>query len=126
MPEETREEERVGVANRALNYLTEHDSFDLAEFQQSTFDGPESAQQFSDFKASYEEENGTPIQDAFTVSKTVAANAKKKLTGRIKLDTGVDIRVSPGFVDESERFLERGFDADKHMRYIKIYYHDES
>ena len=125
LPNEIREEERLEVANKAISYLSEADNFDLGEFQDVALQDPQMIEQFSNFKSAYEEEKGQEFEDHFTVSKPEAKKAKKKLKGRIKLDTGVDVRFSSAFIDQADRFLERGFDEDKHMNYVKVYFHQE-
>ncbi len=125
LPEDVRAEERVEIANRAFDYIDEHQEFDLQEFKQVALEEPELIEQFADFKAVYEDERGEQLNDSFVVVKEAAEKAKKKLKARLKLDTGVDIRFSSGFVKQSDLFLERGFDDDKHMRFVKIYFHEE-
>ena len=100
----------------------------IASFRQlqEAFAEPETAKKFSEFKAEYEEENAMPLDDTFTISKAEAKKAKKRLKGQLKLDTGVDIKLSSAFLDQAEHFMEKGFDEDKHMSFVKIYYHRET
>ncbi len=126
LPEETRAEERVEIANRAFDYIADTEEFDLAEFKDSAFKEPELAEQFSDFKAAYEDEHGEQLNEKFLVVKDAAEKAQKKLKARLKLDTGADIKFTSGFVKQSQQFLERGFDEDKHMNFVKIYFHQEN
>tara|TARA_R110002096_G_scaffold122929_3_gene266108 strand:- start:25954 stop:27009 length:1056 start_codon:yes stop_codon:yes gene_type:complete len=126
LPEETRQEERIEVANKALSYLTETDNFNLDKFQNEALEDPGLIEQFTSFKNEYEEESGHTLDSSFDVSKKEATKAKKRLKGRMKLDVGVDLRFSSGFIDQSEKFMERGFDDDKHMQFVKVYYHKES
>ncbi len=126
LPEETRNDERVEVANKALSYLTETDNFELDRFQNEALEDPGLIEQFTTFKSDYEEENGQPLDERFEVSKKEAKKAKNRLKGRLKLDVGVDLRFSSGFIDQSEKLLERGFDDDKHMQFVKVYFHREA
>ena len=82
-------------------------------------------EQFDLFKDEFEEETGTELEETFTVSKPEAAKAKKKLRGKMKLDVGVELKFSSGFIDQAESLLEKGFDEGKHMQYVKIYFHQE-
>jgi hypothetical protein len=43
----------------------------------------------------------------------------------MKFDTGVEIRLRPKVVDNPSEVLERGFDQEKKMNYIKVYYHED-
>lgn len=125
LPDEVRSEERVEIANRAFDYMDANEQFDLNDFQQVALAEPELIEQFAEFKTIYEGENGEELNDTFVVNKAATEKAKKRLKARLKLDTGADIRFNSGFIKQSEQFLERGFDDDKHMNYVKIYFHDE-
>jgi len=125
LPEETRQEERLEVAKKAIDYISENEDFDLAEFQNVALVDPGLIESFTDFKTNYEEERGQELEENFTVSKTEAQKAKKRLKSMLKLDTGVQMRFASGFIDQSDLFLERGFDQDKQMQFVKVYYHKE-
>ena len=43
----------------------------------------------------------------------------------MKLDTGVEIRLRPKVVDNPGEVLERGYDEEKKMSYIKVYYNED-
>lgn len=125
MPEETRQEERMEVASRAMTYLKASEEFDLEEFESTALEEPERIEQFKVFKEAYEEEQGEPLKESFTVSKKEAEKAENRLKSRLKLDVGVNMQFSSGFIHEADRFLERGFDDVRQMEYVKIYFHKE-
>jgi len=125
LPEESKPEERVEVARRAIEYLQETEDFDMAEFQEAALPGPELQEQFNTFKTQYQEETGHELEEQFPVSKKEAKKAKKRLKSRLKLDVGVDLKFSSGFIDKSEQLMERGFDEDKHTSFLKVYFHRE-
>ena len=97
----------------------------MDEFKEVALKDPDTIEQFKLFKDEFEEETGTELEDKFTVSKGEAAKAKKKLRGKMKLDVGVEMKFSSGFIDQADSLLEKGFDEGKHMNYVKIYYHQE-
>jgi len=126
LDEETLQEDRLEVASRAITAIEEVDDFQLDEFKTRAFEKPEVAEQFDAFKKEFEEEVlDEPLKETFTVSKPEAAKAKRKLKAVLKLDTGVRMQFSSGFITESDRFLERGFDEDKQMNFVKVYFHEE-
>lgn len=125
LPEETRAEERMEVAGRAMDYLKEAERFDQAKFESSALVTPERIAQFEAFKIDYEEESGVVIEEAFPVSKKEAEKAGKRLKSRMRLDVGVELRFSPGFIHQAPLFLERGRDEEKGMEFIKIFFHKE-
>jgi hypothetical protein len=126
LPEDTLREERMAVASRAMNYLNETDEFDLDEFESSALEKPERIEQFQSFKNDFEKERGEePLRTSFAVSKKEAEKAGNRLKSRMKLDVGVTMQFSSGFIHEADRFLERGFDEEKGMEFVKIFFHRE-
>jgi hypothetical protein len=43
----------------------------------------------------------------------------------MKLDTGVEIHVRPAFANQPEPVLERGFDEQKGMKFIKVFFNKD-
>ncbi|MEM7145093.1 MAG: nucleoid-associated protein [Verrucomicrobiota bacterium] len=125
LPEETVQEERMQVANRAISCLEDSEAFDLDDFRKVAFEEPGLADRFSEYKADYEAETGLELEDRFRVSPAVAKRARNRLKSRMRLDTGVELRFSSGFIRAADGFLERGYDADKQMKFVKVYYHNE-
>ncbi len=126
LPEDGMKEERVDLARRAVSYLAEADTFDMDDFERVAEASPAVSHDFRAFKEAYEEEAvGRPLEENFVVSKKEARRAERKLNGRLSLDVGVDLRFSTGFQKSADQFLERGFDEEKQMKYLKIYYHAE-
>ncbi len=125
LPENTLAEERMEVASRTMDYLKEADQFDLADFEEKALAKPERIAQFEAFKIDYEEERGEPVEEKFAVSKKEAEKAGNRLKSRMKLDVGVELKFSSGFIHQAAHFLERGHDEDKGMEFIKIYYRKE-
>ena len=119
------DKKRIKVANKALNYLGEHDDFKISEFE-NTLGEPELIEQFTTYKSQYEEDSGHRIDDQFKVSKKEATRAKQKLKETIKLDTGVRISLSSEFLDQSHNLLEYGYDEQRKMKYLKILFNEES
>ncbi len=125
LPEETRAEERMEVAGRAMDYLKGAEQFDSEDFAAKALVKPERIAQFEAFKIDYEEESGVEIEETFSVSKKEAEKANRRLKSRMRLDVGVELKFSPGFVHQAAHFLERGRDEDKGMEFIKIYFYKE-
>lgn len=126
LPEEAPQPKRLEVAKSAIDYIAQAESFDLAEFRERALGQPDLMERFDSFKSDYEEERGVELDEKFAVSKPEAKKAKKRLKSRLKLDVGVDLKFSSGFIEQADRFLERGFDEEKHMQYLKVYYHRET
>ena len=124
LPEAVNEEKRLEAANNALAYLNEAKEFDLDDFKEA-FGGPKLAEDVTSFKEQFEEETGANLDDGFEISKPEARKAKKKLKGRMRLDTGAEVLFSSAFIDQSHRYFERGYDDTKGMKYMKIYFSRE-
>ena len=43
----------------------------------------------------------------------------------MKLDTGVEIRLRPKVVDKPGEVLEKGYDEERKMNYIKVYFNED-
>ena len=43
----------------------------------------------------------------------------------MKLDTGVEIRLSPKVVDKPDDVLKKGYDEERKMSYIKVYFNED-
>ena len=68
-------------------------------------------------------ENGADLMyTEFISSEGLIRDAAKS---RMKLDVGVELKFSPGFIHQAAHFLERGHDEEKQMEFIKIFYRKE-
>jgi hypothetical protein len=126
LPESTPQEDRIELANKALAYMNETDTFDPDEFRAAALDKPEVSEQFEAFKSTYEEERGEPIRENFTVAKPVAEKARKRMKGKMKFDTGAQVYFSSNFLQQSKDLFQRGFDEQKKMKFVKIFYNEET
>jgi hypothetical protein len=121
LPEGINEERRMAVAGKAIDYMNNNSEFEISEFEQSLAD-PELIDQFTQFRENYGEETGTVIEDQFNISAPEARKARRKLKGKLKLDTGAELLLSPAFIDQADHLLERGYDEEKEMHFLKIYF----
>ncbi|MEM7697047.1 MAG: nucleoid-associated protein [Verrucomicrobiota bacterium] len=125
LPADTRKEERLGVASRAMTYLNEADEFARDEFETKALKTPERIDQFDRFKQEFESERGSELQDSFTISKSEAAKAEKKLRSKLKLDSGVTLQFSPHFIHHADDLMERGVEEETGRHFIKLFYQQE-
>ena len=51
--------------------------------------------------------------------------AAKQTGAVIKLDTGFEIHVKPVYSTSDEKLLERGFDEEKGMKFIKVWFNED-
>jgi hypothetical protein len=117
--------ESTTAAKDALSYFEEKEQFSLQEFEEQVLRTPEAVEKFREHKAKVEEEQGQRFEDGFAISKKDVNKAKKRIGTVVKLDTGVEIHVKPTFADQPEPVLERGFDEEKGMKFIKVFFNED-
>lgn len=118
--------EAAGPEKDALEFFEGKETFSLQEFEEEVLKTPEAKQRFAEHKSKIEEEQGQKLEDSFKISKKDVSKVKKKLSQSVmKLDTGVEIRLKPSAVAKAERVLEHGFDEEKKMKFIKIFFNED-
>ena len=117
--------EAASVAKDAMSYFEEKEQFSLQEFEEQVLRTPEAVEKFRKHKEKVEEEQGQRFDESFEISKKDVSKAKKRISTVVKLDTGVEIHVKPGFADQEDPVLERGFDDEKGMKFIKVFFNGE-
>jgi len=125
LPEEMAAEEKCRVANQAIGYFEERDEFDLKHFREEALKEPEIIEKFDEFRGQQDEEDGGELDETFTIDKKIARKAGNRFRSTIKLDTGVNLSFAPAFKESAESVFERGYDDEKQMKFVKIYYQEE-
>lgn len=125
MDEDTESDARADMARKAVDYFHDAEQFEFGDFKTAALNDPEMEEQFDAFKTAFEEEDGVALDESFTVSKPVAEKAKKKADSRMRLDVGVEMRFSPQLLKVYDTFIEKAYDEEKRMNYVKVYYHQE-
>ncbi len=123
--EDTPPWETCNAAREALNYFEERENFNLQEFENEVLKSPEVVARFAEQRARLEEEHGEPLQPSFEISKKDVTKARKRIGAVLKLDTGVEIHVKASLSTEHDPVLQRGYDEEKGMKYIKVYYNQD-
>ena len=113
----------ANTARDALAYFEGKEKFSLQEYEEEVLKTPEAVAKFAEHRSKIEEEQGHRLDDSFEISKKDVSKAKKKIQKVMKLDTGVEIHLKPGFEDETS--LEHGFDAEKGMKFIKVFFNQD-
>lgn len=118
-------EDGLNAASDALSYFEEKEMFDMSEFETEVLKTPDAVAKFHERVAEFEGEQGQPLERKFEISKKDVTKAKKKIGAVMKFDTGVEIRLGAKFSDRHKNVLERGFDDEKQMSFVKVYYNKE-
>ncbi|MFT6865051.1 MAG: hypothetical protein ACJAVK_003623 [Akkermansiaceae bacterium] len=112
-------------AQEALSYLSEKKNFSLQEFEEQALRTDAAKERFAEERKRLEEEEGIELEDNFEISKRDITKARKFMKSIMKLDTGVEIRLRPKVVDKPDDVLERGYDEERKMSYIKVYFNED-
>ncbi len=112
-------------AREALSYFDGRKKFSLQEFEEQALRTPEARARFAEERKRLEEEEGVKVEEDFDISRRDVAKAKKGMKSVMKLDTGVEIRLKPKVLDKPESVLEKGYDEERGMSFIKVFYKRE-
>lgn len=112
----------AAAAREALSYFESQEKFNLQEFEEKVLRSPEKAAKFAVHRAKVEEELGQRFDPSFDISKKDLNKARKHLGSVMKLDTGVEIHVKPAFAKAAEAHIEQGFDEEKGMKFVKVFF----
>lgn len=123
--EEASPEQRCTAAQEALAWFDDREQFNLQEFEQDVLKTREAAEKFAEHRSRAEEEFGTPLETAFEIAPKQLNKVKRRVNAVLKLDTGVEIHLKPTFVGDNEHVLERGYDDERGMKFIKVFYHND-
>ncbi|MDP0490055.1 MAG: hypothetical protein Q7Q71_03255 [Verrucomicrobiota bacterium JB023] len=114
------------AAKEALSYFDNKKQFSLAEFEEQALRTPEAKAAFKEKCKQLEEESGVALKEDFDISPKDVSKAKKLMKSIMRLDSGVEIRLKPKVVNNPEKVLEKGYDEEKKMNYIKVFFNRES
>jgi hypothetical protein len=118
-------EERCTAAADAIEFFEEHEEFQLEEFEEKVLKTPDMVEKFASHRSRVEEEQGQPLEKSFPISKKDVSKAKKRIGAVMKLDTGVEIHLKSLFTGQRDPVLERGFDEERNMKFVKVYYNKD-
>lgn len=119
--------EQAAFINKALDYFTNNSEFEVEHFAAQVMEDPQQAEDFKSYTRDYEESNGLPVRQGFSIAPKTVKTMKRKFKNLIKLDTEIEIKINPTPVEtDNTRFIERGYDAEKGMYYYKLYFHEET
>lgn len=113
------------AAREALAYFEGKEKFSLQEFEEQVLRTPEAVSKFKQHRAKMEEEQGQSFEDEFDISKKHLGKAKRRTAMVMKLDSGVEIHIKPATATAPEPVMERGFDDQKGMKFIKVFFHKD-
>ncbi|MCC9135018.1 nucleoid-associated protein [Pontibacter silvestris] len=118
--------EQVDFISRSVDYFSKNDTFDLEDFTSSVIEEPESAERFKNYSQNFAEERDIEGFHNFAINKNTVRSMKRKFRNFIKLDTQIEIKFSGYNPEQSEQYVERGFDEERGMHFYKVFFYNES
>ena len=61
----------------------------------------------------------------FNISTNAIKEIKREIKNLIRLDKTIEIKITD-ITKEKANMIEKGYDAEKNMKYYKLYYNEES
>ncbi|WP_242920044.1 nucleoid-associated protein [Pontibacter liquoris] len=117
---------QVDFISRSVDYFSKSETFDLEEFTSSVIDEPETKERFKNYSQAFAEERDIEGFTDFAINKNTVRNMKRQFRNFIKLDTQIEIKFSGYNPEQSEQYVERGFDNERGMHFYKVYFYNES
>jgi hypothetical protein len=111
---------QIQMMNRSSGYFKESEEIDTKEFAQSVLEQPEVIETFNAFKDRYEQDKGIEIEDHFESSKSAVKQGRKFFKSVLKLDKNFHI-----YVHGNPDNIEQGYDAQRGMKFYKVFYNEE-
>ena len=111
------------TVEEAVDFFDKREKFSLQEFEEEILRrDPEMVKKFKEHKERIEKEQGQKLGDEFDISRKDLSKVRRQVGGVMKLDTGIELRLLPHF---EEKAMEKGFDEERGMEFVKIYYHSD-
>lgn len=114
--------DQIDMKNKVKRFFEETEDFSQEYLNEDVFgEEPEVVEAFENYKQSYQEQNEVQLQDEFEVNREAAKAAKRQFKSVLKLDKNFHVYIHGG----RER-VEKGFDEDKGLNFVKLYYKEEA
>ena len=110
---------------KTVDFMKENETVNIHDFKEQVFEIEEQGDRFDDFKKRYESDRDIVVMNQFHVSEMVLKKQKQKLKTEIKLDTNIQIKLDVDAPDAASEYLEVGYDAQKKMKFYKVYFNEE-
>ena len=109
--------EKIEVANKAIIYFMDKDTFNPEEFEKEVIVKPQAMEAFQNFKERYTKEKEIVLADEFDIVETAVKKERSKFKTVIKLDHNYQIHIQNG-----AELIENGWDERRGKKYYTLYY----
>ena len=118
-PEVTKAQQ-VEILNKSVNYFKGNETFSMDGYKAEVFGDEKKIHQFDRHLETYKQDREVEIENDFAISDSAIKKHERKMRSVIKLDSNFHIYVHGG-----EQLIEQGYDAERGMKYYKLYYKEE-
>lgn len=119
-------QEKSKFLSKTVDFFKENDFVEVDNFKAQVFDENESHKQlFDSYKKDFENNHSLLVRNQFTVSDIVLKKQKQQLKTEIKLDTHIQIKLDIDAPEASSKYLERGYDEERKMKFYKVFFNEE-
>ena len=116
-------EDTARASREALSWFDGREDFDMSDFESEVLKTPEAVASFEEARQRFEEDAGVPLQRSFAIAPKEVKKASKRVAAVLKLDSGIEIHLKHEST-ESPDSIERGYDEEKGMNFIKVYFNE--
>lgn len=113
-------DEQAAMQSKSISFFKEKEKFDLKEFENEILKQPEIIEAFKDYRTDYNKRMDLTAVDEFDVSQTAVKKNTKYMRTIRKLDKNFHL-----YIHSHPEYMERGFDEEKGMKFIKLFYINE-
>lgn len=116
-----KKEQQMVMQNRSIDFLKAKEKFNLTEFEKEVLGQPELIESFDDYLKTHNEKMDINAPEEFDISQNAVKKNSKIMKSTIKLDKNFVINVNA-----SNDLIEKGYDEERGMKFVKIYYINEA
>lgn len=112
--------DKIDLLNKSMKYFKEKEAFNFEEFSNEVIGNEKAADSFKSMVQSYEQEFDAPLSNGFEISGQAVMKQKSSYKSVLKLDKNFHV-----YIHGDRSLLDQGFDENRGMKYITLYYKEE-
>jgi hypothetical protein len=113
-------QDQMMMLNKSTSYFKEKDKFNVKDFEKDVLVEPELITAFKDYRNDFNKRMDLTAIDEFDVSQTAVKKNQKYMKSVVKLDKNFHV-----YIHGRHDYVERGYDEEKGLKYMKLFYVSE-
>lgn len=113
--------DQIDMLNRSMDYFKTKDQFNIDEFAQEVMYHPEVAEDFKQYRQTYQQAKGMNIDDEFNIHLSAVKKNERVYKSVLKLDKNFHV-----YIHGRKDLIERGYDEMKGKNFYTLYFDEES